>query len=173
LFDNSVNLLEIVARAAIVYFVILFGLRIGGKREIGQMTAFDLAVILLVANAVQNAMVGSDVSVTGGVIAALVLFDLNYAVGFARERVPALRLLLEGVPTVLVQEGRLLKENLEHEDIDEEMVEMSMREHGVDNLKDVKLAVLETDGSISIVPKEGTKGTKKKVRRRSRWVRRG
>jgi uncharacterized membrane protein YcaP (DUF421 family) len=172
LFHNNVDLLEIVARSTIVYFVILVGLRIGGKREIGQMTAFDLAVILLIANAVQNAMVGSDVSVTAGATAAAVLFAENYAVGFLRERWPWLRKLLEGEPTLLVQDGKYIEENMEREDIDEEMVEMSMREHGIQDLGQVKLATLETDGSISVVPKDARVG-KRKVRKRSRWVRRG
>jgi uncharacterized membrane protein YcaP (DUF421 family) len=171
-FDNSVNLLEIVARAGIVYFAILIGLRLGGKREIGQMTAFDLAVILLIANAVQNAMVGTDVSVTGGIVAAGVLFALNYVVGVARERLPWLRVFLEGRPTVVIQDGKLIEANMEREGIDQGMVEMALREHGVAHVTDVELAMMETDGSISVVAKED-KGTRRKTRPRSRWVRRG
>ena len=129
MFHNQVDLLEIVARATIVYFAIFFGLRIGGKRELGQMTAFDLAVILLIANAVQNAMVGSDVSVTGGIAAAAVLFVLNYGVGVARERVPFLRDLLEGKSTILIQDGNLLEENMEREGIDDDMVRKIGRAH--------------------------------------------
>jgi len=171
-FHNQVDLLEIVARATIVYFAIFFGLRIGGKRELGQMTAFDLAVILLIANAVQNAMVGSDVSVTGGIAAAVVLFVLNYGVGVARERVPLLRELLEGKSTIIIQDGKLLEDAMESEGIDDEMVQMAMREHGIDDVKDVKQAVMETDGSISVVSREKP-GARKKVRRRARFVKRG
>lgn len=172
MFDNNVDLLEIVARAAIVYFAILIGLRIGGKREIGQMTAFDLAVILLIANAVQNAMVGSDVSVTGGIVAAGVLFTLNYGVGMARQRLPWLREFLEGKPTIVIEDGKLLEENMESEGIDDAMVEMAMREHGISDVKEVRLALMETDGSISIVPKDA-KSARRKVVRRSRFVKRG
>jgi uncharacterized membrane protein YcaP (DUF421 family) len=169
-FDNQVDLLEIVARAAIVYFAILVGLRIGGKREIGQMTAFDLVVILLIANAVQNAMVGSDVSVTGGLVAALVLLILNFGLGFARERVPFLRRAVQGEPTLLVSRGKFLEPNLRREGIDDDLVMMAIREHGIGELKDVEMAVLETDGSISIVPRDSAMV---RTRKHSRFVRRG
>ena len=170
MFDNSVNLLEIVARAAIVYVAVLVGLRLGGKREIGQMTVFDLVVILLIANAVQNAMTGPDVSVTGGLVAAGVLLALNYALGVARERVPFLRKAVEGEPTLLVNGGKFIERNLRREGIDEDLVMMAMREHGVAELKDVKLAVLETDGSISVVPVDSKIV---RTRKHSRFVHRG
>jgi uncharacterized membrane protein YcaP (DUF421 family) len=169
-FDNSVSLLEIVARTAIVYAAILVGLRLGGKREIGQMTAFDLVVILLIANAVQNAMVGSDVSVTGGLVAAAVLLVLNYGLGFARERVPFLRRAVQGEPTLLVNHGKFVEKNLRREGIDDDLVMMAIREHGVGELKHVRMAVLETDGSISIVPVDASTI---RTRRHSRFVRRG
>ena len=170
MFDTSVSVLEIAARTAIVYFAILAGLRLGGKREMGQLTPFDLAVILLIANAVQNAMVGSDVSVTGGLVAAGVLLILNFGVGFARERIPLLRGAIEGHATLLIHDGGFIEDNLRREGIDEDMVMMAIREHGVGELKDVKLAVLETDGSISIVPADAhTTRTRKHVR----FVRRG
>ena len=170
MFDNSVNLLEIVARAAIVYGAVLVGLRLGGKREIGQMTVFDLVVILLIANAVQNAMTGPDVSVTGGLVAAGVLLTLNYALGVARERVPFLRKAVEGEPTLLVNGGKFIERNLRREGIDKDLVMMAMREHGVAELKDVKLAVLETDGSISVVPVDSKIV---RTRKHSRFVHRG
>jgi uncharacterized membrane protein YcaP (DUF421 family) len=169
-FDNSVSILEIIARTAIVYGAILVGLRLGGKREIGQMTAFDLVVILLIANAVQNAMVGSDVSVTGGLVAALVLLVLNYGLGFARERVPFLRRAVQGEPTLLVSHGQFLESHLRSEGIDDDLVMMAIREHGVGELKDVEMAVLETDGSISIVPRNSNMV---RTRKHSRFVKRG
>jgi uncharacterized membrane protein YcaP (DUF421 family) len=169
-FENSVSLLEIVARSAIVYLAILAGLRVGGKREIGQMTAFDLVVILLIANAVQNAMVGSDVSVTGGLVAAGVLLALNYGLGFARERVPFLSRAVQGEPTLLVSHGKFIEGHLRREGIDPDLVMMAIREHGVANLKDVALAVLETDGSISVVPVDSKI---MRTRKHSRFVHRG
>src|SRR5436309_14529056 len=95
-FNLSVNGFEIVARTLIIYACLLLALRVVGKREIGQMATFDLVVILLISNAVQNAMVGSDVSVTGGLIAAGVLIGANYGVATARERVIWLREAVEG-----------------------------------------------------------------------------
>jgi uncharacterized membrane protein YcaP (DUF421 family) len=169
-FDNSVSILEIIARTAIVYAAILVGLRLGGKREIGQMTAFDLVVILLIANAVQNAMVGSDVSVTGGLVAAVVLLVLNYGLGFARERVPFLRRAVQGEPTLLVSHGQFVESHLRKEGIDDDLVMMAIREHGIGELKDVDMAVLETDGSISIVPHDATMT---RTRKHTRFVKRG
>jgi uncharacterized membrane protein YcaP (DUF421 family) len=146
---------SIAARTAIIYVALLLGFRLAGKREMGQMTPFDLVVILLIANAVQNAMVGPDTSVPGGLIAAAVLLVGNYALASARERVPWLRRAVEGYPAVLIRNGEFIKQNLRGEGIEEDEVLMAMREHGIDDAKEVQTAVLETDGSISIVPKSG------------------
>ncbi len=116
------------------------------------MTPFDLVVILLIANAVQNAMVGPDTSVTGGLIAAAVLIVGNYGVAVARERVPWLRRAVEGSPTLLISNGEFVTDHLRREGIDQDEVLMAIREHGFANVEDVRMAVLEMDGSISIVP---------------------
>jgi uncharacterized membrane protein YcaP (DUF421 family) len=155
-FDLGVNGWSIAARTLIVYGALLFGLRLAGKRQLGQMTPFDLVVILLVANAVQNAMVGTDTSVTGGLIAATVLIAGNYAVVQARERIPILRRAVEGTPTLLINDGSFVADHLRSEGLDEDEVMMAIREHGVSSLEEVKMAVLEVDGSISIVPADAT-----------------
>ncbi len=142
----------IVARTVIVYVAVLLGLRLAGKRELGQMTPFDLVLVLLVANAVQNAMVGPDTSVTGGLIAAGVLVFGNYGLAQARERLPWLRRAVEGTPTLLINDGKLVLEHLREEGLDEDDILMAIREHGVADVAGVRMAVLETDGSISIVP---------------------
>jgi len=142
---------SIVVRTAIIYVAVLVGFRVTGKRQMGQMTPFDLVVILLVANAVQNAMVGHDVSVTGGLIAAAVLLGGNYALARFSLRTPWLKRAIEGGPTLLIRDGEFMEKNLAREDVDKDEILMAMREHGVDEIKDVQLAVLETDGSISIV----------------------
>ena len=152
MFSLDTNGWSIVIRTVIVYGVLLVGLRLTGKRQLGQMTPFDLVVILLVANAVQNAMVGTDTSVTGGLIAAGVLIALNYGVAFVRERVPFLRRAVGGSPSLIVSDGELIRAHLVREGLDEDDVLMAIREHGFENLSDVRMAVLETDGSISIVP---------------------
>lgn len=143
-------------RTAGVYVVILLGLRLAGKREIGQMTVFDLVVLLLLANAVQNAMVGPDTSLAGGLLAAIVLLVLNAVVARLRLRWPVLRRVVEGSPTLLVLHGEVLTDHLKRERLDEETLEAALREHGVGDLSDVEMAVLEIDGSISVVPVGGT-----------------
>jgi uncharacterized membrane protein YcaP (DUF421 family) len=146
------SLVSIILRTAVIYFAILIGLRVAGKREIGQMTVFDLVVLLLIANAVQNAMVGPDTSLLGGLAAALVLLVLNYLVATLRLRWSGLRRIIEGTPTLLVLHGEVLRPNLRREGLDEETLAAALREHGVVGVTDVEMAVLETDGSISVVP---------------------
>src|SRR3972149_4778799 len=121
MFELDVNGLSIVARTLIVYLALLAGLRLAGKRELGQMTPFDLVVILLIANAVQNAMVGPDTSVTGGLIAAGALIAANYGIALAREHVPLLRRAVEGTPTLLINDGQFLQEHLKQEGLDEDI----------------------------------------------------
>jgi uncharacterized membrane protein YcaP (DUF421 family) len=153
---------DIVLRTAGVYVVILIGLRLAGKREIGQMTVFDLVVLLLLANAVQNAMVGPDTSLTGGLLAAVVLLLLNALVARLRLRWPVLRRIVEGSPTLLVLHGEVIADHLRREGLDQDTLEAALREHGVAELSDVEMAVLEIDGSISVVP---VGSTTKHVRR--------
>lgn len=150
--DMGTGALEIVARTFLVYLGVLVGLRLMGKRELAQMTVFDLVMILLIANAVQNAMTGPDFSVQGGLLAAAVLLVANRLVAWLRIHSGAWGRLIEGSPTVLIQEGKYLDPALRKEGLERTQVEMAMREHGVDDVAGVKLAVLETDGSISIVP---------------------
>jgi uncharacterized membrane protein YcaP (DUF421 family) len=152
MFEMGTDAWAIVVRTALVYLAVFAGLRLAGKRELGQMTIFDLVVILLIANAVQNSMVGPDFSVQGGILAAFVLLVLNRGVALLRLRSVRWGRLLEGTPTVLVEDGQLIEPGLRREGLERQEVEMVVREHGVESLADVKMAVLETDGSISIVP---------------------
>ena len=170
MFNLEINGWSIVARTLIIYLALLLGLRLAGKREIGQMTPFDLVVILLIANAVQNAMVGPDNSLTGGMIAAGVLIAANYAVASARERLPWLHRAVEGSPTLLISDGKFIKDNLRRERIDEEEVLMAIREHGISGPDEVRMAVLEVDGSISIVPADAQT---LRTRRRIRFLKKG
>lgn len=156
---------DIVLRTMVVYAVVLVGLRLSGKREIGQITVFDLVVLLLLANAVQNAMVGDDTSLAGGIVAAVVLLASSAVVIRIRLRWPQLRRALEGSPTILVLHGRALRDHLRREGLDEETLEAAIREHGVARLHDVEMAVLEVDGSISVVP---VGAETKRVTRRTR-----
>jgi uncharacterized membrane protein YcaP (DUF421 family) len=144
--------LEIMIRTVAVYLVILVGLRLSGKREIGQMAVFDLVLLLLIANAVQNAMVGPDTSLVGGILAAVVLLVVNTLVARLRLRWPRMRRWVEGTPTLLVLHGKVIDEHLRREGIDDESLLAALREHGVAELSGVEMAVLEIDGSISVVP---------------------
>jgi uncharacterized membrane protein YcaP (DUF421 family) len=154
---------NIVLRTLAVYLVILIGLRLAGKREIGQMTVFDLVVLLLLANAVQNAMVGPDSSLLGGILAAGVLLTLNALVARLGLHWPRLRRLAEGTPTLLVLHGEMISDHLQREGLDRETLDAALREHGMARLEDVEMAVLEIDGSISVVPAdtETTRGVKR------------
>jgi uncharacterized membrane protein YcaP (DUF421 family) len=152
MFEMGTDAWAVVARTLLVYVGVFVGLRLAGKRELGQMTVFDLVVVLLIANAVQNAMVGPDFSVQGGLLAALTLLVANRVIALARLRGGVWGRLIEGTPTVLVEDGELIEPRLRREGLERQELEMVIREHGVDALSDVKLAVLETDGSISIVP---------------------
>ena len=152
MFRMGTDAWAVVVRTMIVYVGVFVGLRLAGKRELGQMTVFDLVVVLLIANAVQNAMVGPDFSVQGGLLAAFTLLVANRVIALARLRGGTWGRLIEGTPTVLVEDGELIEPRLRREGLERQELEMVIREHGVDTLDDVKLAVLETDGSISIVP---------------------
>lgn len=169
MFDFGTPWWEIIVRTVVVYAALLVGFRLTGKRQIGQMAPFDLVLILLIANAVQNAMVGPDASLGGGLIAAAVLLIGNMVLARVRERIPFLRRVVEGDPAVLVADGKVQTENLRHEEIDINELQEAMREHGLASLSDVKMAVLEVDGTISIVPR-GTETirTKRRFRQRHR-----
>lgn len=145
---------EIPLRTAIVYAVVLIGVRLAGKREIGQMTTFDLVLLLLLSNAVQNAMTGPDTSVVGGIEAALTLFVVNMAVVYTAFRIPNLQRGLAGRATLLINNGHVIRENLQRELITEDELLAALREHGCTSPSDVALAVLEVDGSISVVRRE-------------------
>lgn len=156
LFEMTTPWYEILLRTFVVYVTVLILLRIAGKRELGQMTPFDLVVILVIANAVQNAMTGGDNSLIGGVLAASTLTLVNIAVGRWGSRIPVFRRLVASEPTLLLRDGRPIQEHLDRERVGLEELEMAARQHGIADLKDVTAAVLEEDGSISIIPKEGT-----------------
>ncbi|MCC6382697.1 MAG: DUF421 domain-containing protein [Dehalococcoidia bacterium] len=133
------------------------------------MAPFDLVLILLIANAVQNAMVGSDSSLVGGLLAAFVLLFLNLLVGRFNERVPVVERFLEGTPAVLVSDGQVVEANMRKEGIDRQELEQALREHGVADIAGVELAVLEIDGDISVVPKsDGARRTRRHFRQLKR-----
>ena len=159
---------EHAVRAVVIYAAILLGLRLSGKREIGQMTVFDLVVLLLIANAVQNAMIGPDTSLLGGLLTAAVLLAINAGVARLRLRWPRLRRIVEGSPTLLILHGEVIEDHLRREGLDQETLEAALREHGVADISTVEMAVLEIDGSISVVP---TGVTSRKLKKPLKYLR--
>ena len=155
-------------RAIVVYVALLLALRVFGKREIGQFTIFDLVFVLLVANALQPAITGPDYSLGGGLVLIVALVAANFIVG-QLDRVPAVHRLFTPAPAVILKNGKYIQPTMEREGITEDEVEMAIREHGLVGAKDVRLAELEADGSISVVAKDAKTP---KRRRRVRFVRR-
>jgi uncharacterized membrane protein YcaP (DUF421 family) len=142
-------LLQIFLRTAAVYAVVLLGVRLSGKREVGQMTPFDLTLLLLISNAVQNAMTGPDTSLVGGVVAAATLLVLNYFVAELSGGNRRFRRFIEGQPSLLIHDGQIVSAHMAKEHISMDELQRSLREHGVASFHEVALAVLEVDGSIS------------------------
>ena len=138
-------------RGVVIYAGLLIALRLFGKREVGQFTLYDLVFILLVANALQPAITGPDTSLGGGFVLIVVLVGTNFIVG-KLDNMPRFHRLFTPAPAIIVRNGKFLEEVMKKENVDQEEVEMAMREHGVVDLKEVQLAVLEPDGTISIVP---------------------
>ena len=149
----SVNVLELVVRSVVVYVALLVALRIFGKREVGQFTIYDLVFVLLVANALQPAMTGPDTSLVGGIVLIAALVTANAIVG-RLDQVPMIHRLFTPAPAVIIRDGDYLPKAMEREGVTRDEIEMAIREHGLAGAKDVKLAVLEADGSISVVPKD-------------------
>src|SRR6266700_1026227 len=148
---NWHTLLEIVLRTTVVYVLVLLGIRLTGKREVGQMTPFDLTLLLLLSNSVQNAMTGSDTSLAGGAVAALVLLILNYALAEVSGMNSRFRKLIQGSPTLLIHNGECITAHIAKEHISMDELNRALREHGVNSVEDVSLAVLEVDGAISVL----------------------
>jgi uncharacterized membrane protein YcaP (DUF421 family) len=138
-------------RAVLIYVGLLLALRLFGKREVGQFTLYDLVFILLVANALQPAITGPDTSLGGGFVLIAVLVGVNYLVG-KLDNMPRFHNLFAAAPAVIMRNGKYMPEVMKKEGVDVGEVEMAMREHGVTDMKDVQLAVLEPDGTISVVP---------------------
>jgi len=141
----------IVLRTVIVYVFILVGFRLSGKREVGQLAPYDFALILLIANAVQNAMVGPDTSLLGGIAAAAVLLVLNWLLGVVAARNRRMERLLRGRAHVLVLRGHVYQEALDSEHVTHQDLMQTLRAHGCCTIADCRLAVLEVDGSISVI----------------------
>ena len=143
---------EFVLRAAIVYVFLLFLLRITGKRQVAQITPFDLVLLLVLSNAVQNSMNGGDNSALGGMISAVTLIALNYLVGYATQRSRRIEIIIEGLPEVLVRDGKVYWDVMRRSRVTEQELQAAARVQGCENIEHIHLATLENSGRISILP---------------------
>src|ERR1700724_3931477 len=148
-FPGSHVLLQIVVRTGVIYLLVLIGVRLSGKREVGQMTPFDLTLLLLLSNSVQNAMTGPDPSLVGGAVAAATLLILNYLVADVSGGSKRFQRLIEGEPSLLIHDGKIIEPHMAREHVSMDELHRSLREHGINSCDQVALAVLEVDGSIS------------------------
>ena len=153
--DLPSDLIGVAIRTVVVYLFLIIALRLAGKREMGQLSVFELVLILVIANSVQNAMVGQNVSIWGGLVAVVALIVTDRALLFWRKRSRLAESFFEGEPTLLVRDGRMLGEAMEREGIDRRELHQALRKHGYASMDQIRLAVLETDGTISVIPKTG------------------
>ena len=144
-------LLTIALRTTIIYLLVLAGVRLSGKREVGQMTPFDLTLLLLLSNSVQNAMTGPDTSLVGGMVAATVLLLLNYLVANLSGANRRFRKFIQGQPSMLIHDGQIIEAHMAKEHVSMDELQRAMREHGISDYHQVAIAVLEVDGSMSFL----------------------
>jgi uncharacterized membrane protein YcaP (DUF421 family) len=153
------NYIRIIFSSVAVYFFIILAIRLFGKKELAQLSVYDLVFILLISNAVQNAMVGPDSTLLGGLVAAASLFVVNYALKQMQYRFPKFGKAIQGEPIMLVFKGKLLSSHLKKAGISEDELMEVIREHGVASAAEVDLAVMEVDGNISVVSADIRKKT--------------
>ncbi len=146
--------LDIVLRTIAVYLFIIAAIRLFGKSELTQLSVFDLVFILLISNSVQNAMVGPDATLKGGLVAAASLFVLNFLLKRFSYFFPKFGKALQGEPVLLIHNGEVAYENLEKVHLSMHELRAAIREHGIEDVEDVNLAILETDGNISIISED-------------------
>ena len=152
LFVPEIGIWEKVLRSVVVYLFVLLAFRFTGKRQVGQLTPFDLVVLLIISNVVQNAVIGPDNSLGGGLLGAMVILGLNSAVVELTFRSKRLRRLLEATPTLLIHNGRILDQNLRKERITLDDLHAALRRNGIADAEHVRVAVLEENGGISVIP---------------------
>jgi len=154
IFVPELSVAEKILRPVLVYVVLVVLVRLAGRRELAQLNSFDLIVLLMLANTVQNATIGNDNSMVGGVIGVSALLMANYLVVRFLYHHPRVDRLLEGGPTVLIQDGQVMPRNLAREAITEEELMEAVRKQGLGSAGEVAEAVLETGGVISVVPRK-------------------
>lgn len=153
---------EKILRAVVVYTFLLVMFRLLGKRQVAQMTAFDLIVLLILSNVLQNAMIGPDTSVTGGLIGGAAVLGLNWLVSRAAFASRWFERAVEGLPTLLIHNGRIIEHNLKKEHLTHADLMETLRSQGIFKLAEVQVALLETTGKLSVLRQETEPEPKKK-----------
>lgn len=153
MWNLTVHWSELIGRGLLIYFFLILLLRATGKRQIGQMSPFDLVLLMVLSNAVQNSMVGGDNSVSAGLILAVTLVAANWIVGKITSSSKTMEKLIEGSPQVLFHNGRVCERILSEDQITRQELVAAVRKAGYDDLDEVRTAILENDGTISVIPK--------------------
>jgi len=153
MFRMAIPWFEFILRGAIVYAFLLVLLRLTGKRQVGQLAPFDLVLLLVLSNAVQNSMNGGDNSLVGGLISATTLVLLNYGVGYLTFRNKKVESLIEGHPLLLVHNGTLYPEVLRQAQMTRHELDAALRQAGCGCVEEVHTAILENNGSVSVTPR--------------------
>jgi uncharacterized membrane protein YcaP (DUF421 family) len=156
------NYIRIIGSTLAVYIFIVIAIRLFGKKELAQLSVVDLVFILLISNSVQNAMVGPDATLSGGLVAASSLFLVNYLLKYLQYRFPKFSKVVEGDATMLIYKGKILESHMKKAKITEEELMEAVREHGVSSVKEVDLAIMEVDGNISVLSDKYQKKTTKR-----------
>lgn len=155
MWNISVPWWELVVRCLIVYFFLIILLRFSGKRQLGQLAPFDLVLLLVLSNSVQNSMNAGDNSLVGGLISAAALVGVNFLVGTATYRSKKLEGIIEGRPQVLIHNGRIFEEVMRKVQLTHHELNAALRDAGCACAAEVHMAILENSGEISVVPRSG------------------
>lgn len=156
MFNMTVPWWELIARSAIVYLFLLVILRISGKRQVGQLAPFDLVLLLVLSNAVQNSMNGGDNSLVGGLVSAATLIALNYGVALATFKSKRLEAVIEGRPQVLIHDGKLFEDVMAKAKLTHHELEGALRQGGCASVGEVQSAILENNGAISVIQRKAS-----------------
>jgi uncharacterized membrane protein YcaP (DUF421 family) len=154
--DMSMSIGEHVVRAVVVFVFLFIALRLVGKKQIGELAPFDLVVLLILSETVQNSMIGDDKSLFGGLISAATLIAMAQAMNWLSWRNKAIARYLEGVPKIIVRHGRRCEDVMIAERISISELTEALRRQGCSNIADVRVAILENDGTISVIKRQGT-----------------
>ena len=147
----DISIAEKLLRSVAVYTFLLVAFRLCGKRQLGQLSAFDLVVLLIISNVVQNAVIGNDNSLGGGLLGATTILLLNLLVAYVTFRFRRADRVIEHSPTVLVRHGRILRDNLRRERLGPRDLRAALRHHGVISIREIRYAFLEEDGHVSVI----------------------